>query len=193
MAASLISQSRACRAARRTGTPSWNTEPASSTTGTVHSDSPSAAPHLDRLVAADDLHSALINFATTLQAAVLSPDVIGMRRLVAAEADRFPQVAARYLADSWTKNLAALGDTIAELAANGRVRAADPWLAAHQFTWTAVGAALNARTIGGTPARTTRRDLERFAVAAAVAIELPDQEVGTSRLPRRQPTASSPR
>lgn len=130
-------------------------------------------PHLDRLLAEPDAHRALIRFASTLQAAVLAPDVVRMRRLVAAEADRFPETAATYLADSWTANIAALADTIATLRTRGRVHAADPWVAANQFTWTAIGAALNAHTIAGTSATTTRRDLRRFAIAAADGLTTP--------------------
>jgi TetR/AcrR family transcriptional regulator, mexJK operon transcriptional repressor len=124
-------------------------------------------PHLDRLLAADDIHGAFVELATTLQAGVLSLDVIGMRRLVAAESDRFPETAASYLADSWTSNINALADAIRELAARGRVHVADAWLAAHQFTWTAVGAALNAQTIAGSSAITPAIELSRFATAAA--------------------------
>jgi TetR/AcrR family transcriptional regulator, mexJK operon transcriptional repressor len=127
-------------------------------------------PHLDRLFAADDVRGALLELAATLQAAVLAPDVVRMRRLVAAESDRFPEAAAAYLADSWTRNIAALADTIAALAAEGRVHATDPLLAAHQFTWTAVGAALNAHTIAGASATTPPDELHRFAVAAAHAL-----------------------
>ena len=127
-------------------------------------------PHLDRLLAAADLHQAFIELAATLQAAVLAPDVIRMRRLVAAESDRFPDTAATYLADSWTSNINALVDTLPDLAAQRRLHVTDPWLAAHQFTWTAVGAPLNAHTIGGNSASTPPDVLSRFATAAADAI-----------------------
>lgn len=132
-------------------------------------------PHLDRLLAADDLRLALVEFATTLQAAVLSPSVIRMRCLVAAESDRFPAAAAMYLADSWTRNIRALADTISELADRGRLVVAEPGVAAHQFTWTAVGGPLNAQTIGGSSARTPAKDLRRFANAAADALLLSSQ------------------
>lgn len=91
-------------------------------------------PHLARLLAADDLHGAYVELATTLQAAVLAPDVIGMRRRVAAESDRFPETAASYFADSWTSNINSLADAISDLAARDDVHIADAWLAAHQFT-----------------------------------------------------------
>jgi TetR/AcrR family transcriptional regulator, mexJK operon transcriptional repressor len=124
-------------------------------------------PYLDRLLIAAELHGALVELAATIQSAVLSPDVIRMRRLVAAESDRFPDTAAVYLVDSWTSNIAALAETMARLARRGDIVVTDPMVTAHQFTWTAVGAALNAHTIGGTTARTPPRELRRFARAAA--------------------------
>jgi TetR/AcrR family transcriptional regulator, mexJK operon transcriptional repressor len=127
-------------------------------------------PHLDQLLASDDLHSALVEFATTLQTAVLAPDVTRMRRLVAAESDRFPDTAATYLADSWTSNIDALAETIRDLAVRHDLQVADPWVAAHQFTWTAIGTALNAQTIGGPTATTPAGDLQRFANAAAESL-----------------------
>ena len=124
-------------------------------------------PHLDRLLAADDVSRAFVELATTLQRAVLDPDVTRMRRLVAAEADRFPDTAATYLADSWTSNINALAETIRALADRNDLHVTDPWVAAHQFTWTAVGAPLNAHTIGGPTATTPTDDLKRFAAGAA--------------------------
>jgi TetR/AcrR family transcriptional repressor of mexJK operon len=106
-------------------------------------------PHLDMLLAADDLPTALTRLARTVQAAVLSPDVLRIGRLVASEATRFPQVAARYVADSWDSNIAALGDALAELDRRGRIRTDDPLLAAQQFTWLAVAAPLNDQTLRG--------------------------------------------
>lgn len=145
-------------------------------------------PYLDRVIAAEDLHCAFVEFATTLQAAVLAPDVTRMRRLVAAESDRFPETAAIYLADSWTRNIAALADAIADLAARKSLHVADPWLAAHQFTWTAVGAPLNAQTIGGSSATTPRKDLSRFATAAASALlSVP----GSSRRPATRSSSAT--
>ena len=139
-------------------------------------------PYLEGLLAACDLHRAFVDLATILQTAVLSSDVIQMRRLVAAESDRFPETAAAYLADSWTSNINALADAITTLATSRDLHVADPWLAAHQFTWTAVGAPLNAQTIGGRSATMPLEDLRRFAAAAAdVVIANPDSEPGPGR------------
>lgn len=128
-------------------------------------------PHLEAVLGAEDVHQALLDLATTIQAAVLAPDVVRMRRLVASESERFPETATAYLTDSWTRNVAALADTIAALAAEGRLRAGDASVAAHQFTWTAVGDALNRLTIAGPSATTPAGELRRFAAAAANALD----------------------
>ena len=127
-------------------------------------------PVVDRLLHAEDLFDALVDLAGTLQAAVLAPDVIQMRRLVTAESDRFPEIATGYLAASWDSNIAILAEALADLDARALVHVGDPLIAAHQFTWTAVGAALNARTIAGAAATTPPELLRRFATAAATSL-----------------------
>ncbi|MDG4810976.1 TetR/AcrR family transcriptional regulator [Micromonospora sp. WMMD1120] len=121
-------------------------------------------PHLDALVAAPDLPAALGRFGRTLQAAVLSSGVLRMRRLVAAEADRHPEVAARYASESWDRNIAALAAALAELHDRGSLRVDDPAVAAQQFTWLLLGAALNDRTLRGEIA--PQEDLSTTADAA---------------------------
>jgi TetR/AcrR family transcriptional repressor of mexJK operon len=121
-------------------------------------------PHLDLLLAAEDLRAALTDLARTVQAAVLGADVLRMRRLVAAEAARHPDVAARYVAESWDRNIAALGGAFAELDRRGRLRAEDPLTAAQQFTWLAVGVPLNEQTL--TDARPDPAALEAIARSA---------------------------
>lgn len=105
-------------------------------------------PHLDALLAQPDLTQALTTFATVLLGAVVAPSVVGMRRLVAAEADRFPDIAALYLRTSWQANIDALADTLAELDSSSRLNVDDPHIAAEQLVWMSVGASLNARTLG---------------------------------------------
>ncbi len=123
-------------------------------------------PHLELLLAADDLPAGLLTLARTLQAAVLSPDVLRMRRLVAAESARHPEVAARYVAESWDRNIAALGDALAELSRRGALRVDDPMGAAAQFTWLAVGAPLNEQTM-----RDSRPDPLALDAVARAAVD----------------------
>lgn len=123
-------------------------------------------PHLQALLAADHLPSALIRLARTVQTGVLSADVLRMRRLVASEATRHPEVAARYVAQSWDRNIADLGDALAELDRRGLVRVDDPLVAAQQFTWLAVGAPLNDRTLRGDDVQPEPDALDAIARAA---------------------------
>ncbi len=105
-------------------------------------------PHLDALLAEPDLTKALTTFATVLVGAILAPPVVGMRRLVAAEADRFPDIAELYLRTSWQANMDALADTLRELDRRARLAVEEPSIAAEQLVWMSVGASLNARTLG---------------------------------------------
>jgi TetR/AcrR family transcriptional regulator, mexJK operon transcriptional repressor len=124
-------------------------------------------PHLDLLLGTDDdLAAALLTLARTMQAGILSADVLRMRRLVASEAGRFPEVAAGYVADSWDRNIANLGAALAELERRGRLRTGDPVTAAQQFTWLVVAAPLNDRTLRGDDTPPDRADLDAIANAA---------------------------
>jgi TetR/AcrR family transcriptional repressor of mexJK operon len=126
----------------------------------------SMRPALDALLRAPELRAGLIELAGTIQAATLDPAVLRMRRLVAAESERFPDVAAAYVTDSWEGNIEAFGGAIAELAARGDLAVADASLAAHQFTWLSIGGPLNAQTLGGPDVRANPAELARSAAAA---------------------------
>jgi TetR/AcrR family transcriptional repressor of mexJK operon len=135
-------------------------------------------PALDRLRASEDLRAGLIELAETMQAGILSPPVVAMRRLVTAEAREQAQVAATYLEESWNTNIQNLADALSALAAEGRLRLADPRAAAEQFTWLVIGAPLNARMLGD--------EREPGAVDAAVDLFLagygaPDRRNGSER------------
>jgi TetR/AcrR family transcriptional regulator, mexJK operon transcriptional repressor len=123
-------------------------------------------PHLDRFLATDDVRTGLLTLARVVQFGVLSPDVLRMRRLVASEAARFPDVAAGYLSDSWDRNIANLGAALAELARRGRIRCDEPGVAAHQFTWLVVAEPLNDRTLRGDDTTPPAGHLESIARAA---------------------------
>jgi len=79
--------------------------------------SPTQLPHLTQtnpasrniryavicLAQADDARAGLLRLACVLQAGLLSPAVLQMRTLVAAQAGQFPDVAADYVTRSWTR------------------------------------------------------------------------------------------
>ncbi|WP_136055806.1 TetR/AcrR family transcriptional regulator [Microbacterium sp. K24] len=106
-------------------------------------------PALERLRGSTDTRQGLIELAETMHAGILSEPVLAMRRLVTAEAESEPEVAATYLTESWDANIANLADALSALADAGELRVQDAHAAAEQFTWLVIGAPLNARLLGG--------------------------------------------
>lgn len=123
-------------------------------------------PHAEALVAAPDVVGALRRLAGTIQAAVLHPSVRQMRGLVAAEAPRFPEIAADYVARSWERNIQTLADAFAVLAERGTLATDAPRVAAEQFTWLAVAAPLNRMTLDAGARPYTRSELDGIAEEA---------------------------
>ena len=124
-------------------------------------------PALEAFLATEPLRTGLLELVRVVQEAVLDEAPLRMRRLVAAEAERSPIVSARYVAASWDANIAELAGALATLRDRGSIRAgADPHLAAEQLTWMAVGAPLNAQTLGA-PALAD----ERLLLVAQAAVD----------------------
>lgn len=106
-------------------------------------------PALERLRGSGDIREGLTGLAETMHAGVLSEPVLAMRRLVTAEAQAQPEVAERYLDESWNRNIGDLAEVLRTMAGEGRLVLDDPRIAAEQFTWLVIGAPLNARLLGG--------------------------------------------
>lgn len=104
-------------------------------------------PHATALSQAVDARQGLLRLARVLQDGLLSPAVLQMRTLIAAEAQRFPDVASDYLTHSWARNLRLLADALGALNARGLLHIEDPDIAAEQLTWLVVAAPLNRLTL----------------------------------------------
>ena len=116
-------------------------------------------PHANDLAHTEDARVGLLRLARILQAGLLSPAVLQMRTLIAAQANQFPDVAADYVTRSWTRNIHNLAEALRALADRGLLHldnadlaadlAADPAadLAAEQLTWLVVAAPLNWLTL----------------------------------------------
>jgi len=108
-------------------------------------------PHATALAHTDDPRTGLLRLARALQAGLLSPAVLQMRTLIAAQAPQFPDVAADYVTRSWTRNIRALAEALLVLADRGMLHLDDPDpapdLAAEQLTWLVVAAPLNRLTL----------------------------------------------
>ena len=104
-------------------------------------------PHTAALAETRQAREGLLGLAHVLQAGLLSPPVLQMRTLIAAEAQRFPDVAADYVTRSWTRNIRMLAEALSVLTARGLLRIDDPGAAAEQLTWLVVAAPLNRLTL----------------------------------------------
>src|SRR4051812_16997435 len=69
-----------------------------------------------------DVRAALLDFARNFLAGLLVPDVVRLRRLVIAEADRFPEVARAWFDRGFETMLGALGAALQRLADGGQLR-----------------------------------------------------------------------
>jgi TetR/AcrR family transcriptional regulator, mexJK operon transcriptional repressor len=83
----------------------------------------------------DDLERALTELGRRYIAAVLQPHVVRLRRLVIAEADRFPDLARSYYRRAPARALDTLASAFADLAGRGLLQLGDPLLAAHHFAY----------------------------------------------------------
>jgi TetR/AcrR family transcriptional repressor of mexJK operon len=106
-------------------------------------------PHTRALRDSTNVRDALRALADVLQAGILSPPVLQMRRLVASEADLFPDVASDYLTRSWDRNLRQLAQALSTLSGRGLLAIDHPEVAAEQFVWLAIGAPLNRLSLRG--------------------------------------------
>jgi TetR/AcrR family transcriptional repressor of mexJK operon len=83
----------------------------------------------------DDVEGALTALARRYVTAVLQPHVVRLRRLVIAEADRFPELARTYYRRAPARALDTLASAFGELARRGLLRLDDPRLAAAHFAY----------------------------------------------------------
>lgn len=92
---------------------------------------------------AADVEPALRRLARRWLAAVLSPDVLALRRLVISEATRFPELAAAYYERAPGRVLGALAEQFARLGERGLLDVPDPARAAADLAFLLVGRPLD--------------------------------------------------
>jgi TetR/AcrR family transcriptional repressor of mexJK operon len=80
-----------------------------------------------------DLKRDLPELARRFLAAIMDPEFLRLRRLVIANAHRFPEVGASWYEESFVRGPAAFAERFRQLMDRGLLRADDPLLAAHHF------------------------------------------------------------
>ncbi len=115
------------------------------------------------LAGADDVPEALRQTAVRLSEIVLSEPIVNLRRLLIGVADRFPSLVQDYYERAPGRMLTALAEAFAELHRRGLLHIDDARLAAEQFAYLAIGAALDRALFGVAEANAS--DVERSARA----------------------------
>ncbi|TDE56336.1 TetR/AcrR family transcriptional regulator [Nonomuraea mesophila] len=118
----------------------------------------------DQLDGATDARQALREVARGFIEILTQPDVIRLRRLVMAEADRFPDLSGAWFERGFHRSLVVLGEAMQGLADRGVLRdLPDPTLAAYQFAGLIMYKPMNQVMFAGTLAKPPVDELERIA------------------------------
>jgi TetR/AcrR family transcriptional repressor of mexJK operon len=117
-------------------------------------------------VGGDRLEDALVVHARLVLSGIMTPEILRMRRLVIAEAERFPDLGREYYRRSWVRTLAVLAESFATLACRGLLTLTDPERAAYLFVYLVVSIPLNRASFLGDTATYTDRELDELATEA---------------------------
>lgn len=118
---------------------------------------------------AEDVPSALRDVARRLLEAVTRPLVLRLRRLLIAEARRFPDLAREYYRGAPGRTLGALAAAFESLAERGALVVPDPQRAAEHFAFLVLGATLDRAMFDGEQSIPSDAELQRTADDAARA------------------------
>jgi TetR/AcrR family transcriptional repressor of mexJK operon len=115
----------------------------------------------------DDAEAAMRTLADQLITAIMAPRVQQIRRLVIAEASRFPDLGRIYWERGFERVLRTLAAAIDRFAERGLLKVADSMMAANQFVGMLLWIPSNRAMFYGRPDVVTPDELARFAAAAA--------------------------
>jgi AcrR family transcriptional regulator len=116
---------------------------------------------------AQDVRKALRDLADGFLRVLLQPDVLRLRRLVIAEAGRFPEVGRAWFDRGFDRALVILGEAMRRLAGRGLLHnLSDPTLAAYQFAGLVMYQPMNQVMFAGTDALPAAGQLNRIADSA---------------------------
>ncbi|WP_336214545.1 TetR/AcrR family transcriptional regulator [Nonomuraea sp. LPB2021202275-12-8] len=111
----------------------------------------------------ENLEKDLGELARRYITAVIQPRTLRLRRLLIAEAGRFPAVARDYYQRAPGRTIDALTETFQKLAGRGLLRIDDPSRAASHFAWLILSQPMDKAMFFGDEQQYTPADLRRFA------------------------------
>jgi TetR/AcrR family transcriptional regulator, mexJK operon transcriptional repressor len=118
---------------------------------------------VDALSGSEDVEKDLRDLARRHVSDVLRPHLVQLRRIVIAEADRFPDLAQAWYARGPERAATTLAERFTALAGRGHLRMEDPVLAAQHFNWLVLSIPLNHAMFHPVDTQFTPRQLCRFA------------------------------
>jgi AcrR family transcriptional regulator len=136
---------------------------------TVNEISDPVYDEVNQLTDSGDIEADLRDLARRLVARVMQPRLLELRRLVIAEAGRFPELGRAFYERGPGRTVAALASVFEQLAARGVLRLDDPALAAAHFNWLIMSAPVNQAMMLGNDSVASRRELNRYADAGVRA------------------------
>jgi TetR/AcrR family transcriptional regulator, mexJK operon transcriptional repressor len=116
-----------------------------------------------------DLEGDLRDLAHALLAQVIQARVMQLRRLVIAEAGRFPDLGRLFYEHGPGRTIGALATAFQHLAARGALQADDPQTAAEHFNWLVMSTPVNQVMLCGDTEPPDRASLSRYADAGTRA------------------------
>jgi TetR/AcrR family transcriptional regulator, mexJK operon transcriptional repressor len=120
----------------------------------------------EAFVDTDDLERDLRVFAHQFIAALMQPEVLRLRRLVIANADRFPEMGRAWYEHGFERALATLASQFGRLTELQLLDADDPEMAANHFVGLLLWIPVNKVMFSGESAASSDVELERYADAA---------------------------
>ncbi len=116
-----------------------------------------------------DVEADLLDLARRQLARVMQPRLLELRRLVIAEASRFPQLGRTFYERGPGRTIAALATAFERLAGRGVLALEDPALAAAHFNWLIMSAPINEAMLLGPDGIPAPADINRLADAGVRA------------------------
>jgi TetR/AcrR family transcriptional repressor of mexJK operon len=116
-----------------------------------------------------DLNRDLGELARRFIRSLMQPEVLQLRRLVIANAERFPDLGRTWYEHGFERVLATLATCFQRLADHGRLHLGDPLLAANHFVGLLLWIPVNKAMFSGDNHLSSEDELERYADAAVRA------------------------
>jgi TetR/AcrR family transcriptional regulator, mexJK operon transcriptional repressor len=110
-----------------------------------------------------DVEADLREFARGQLTRVMQPRLLQLRRLVIAEAGRFPELGRFFYERGAGRTIAALAGAFERLAERGQLRIDDPPVAAAHFNWLIMSTPLNRAMLLGDDRQPSAGELRRYA------------------------------